>query len=155
MSVSFNIVSSVRDYLNRNDWRYEYHADPSFIDCSVGIRCKLKSLRLIIAFNDFGFTNYAVCKLNADEDSRDEVMKYLARANSGLPCGNFELDLKDGEVRFKLYTNCKGMSSLSDDVLEDCMLLPARMFDRYGDGLAAIMMGFSDAETEIAKAERN
>ena len=27
------------------------------------------------------------------------------------------------------------------------------MMDRYGDGIAALALGFSDAETEIKKAE--
>jgi len=153
MSVNFDIVSSVRDYLDRNDWHYEYHSDRGFIDCYLDIRCKLKKLHLFIIFNEYGFTNYAVCDLQADEDCRDEVMKYLAMANYGLRNGCFEMNLRYGEVRYKVYTNCDGMSFISDDVLEDCMLVPARMFDKYGNGLAAILLGFSDAEAEISKAE--
>jgi hypothetical protein len=29
------------------------------------------------------------------------------------------------------------------------------MMDRYGDGIAALAFGFSDAETEIKKAEQS
>jgi len=154
MSANFDMVSVMRNYLNRNDWHYEYHSDDKYISCGLNITCKLKSLRLLVDFNDYGFTNYAVCNLKADEDCRMEVLRYLTMANYGLRNGNFEMDLRDGEVRYKVYTNCDGMSSISDDVLEDCMLVPARMFDKYGNGLAAILLGFSDAETEIKKAEK-
>jgi len=154
MSVNFNMTNVVRDYLNRNDWRYKYNAEEEFIECGIDITCKLKSLRLIVDFREYGFINYAVCNLKADEDCRMEVLKYLTMANQGLRNGNFEIDLDDGEVCYKVYTNCDGMSSISDDVLLDCIFVPASMFDRFGNGLAAIMMGFSDAETEYAKIDR-
>src|SRR3954466_14252381 len=34
-------------------------------------------------------------------ERRAEVAMFLTRANYGLPIGNFEIDLDDGEVRFK------------------------------------------------------
>jgi len=155
MSANFDIVNTVRDYLDRNDWHYEYHPDKNYISCGLDIKCKLKNVRLIIGFNKYGFTNYAVCHLKADESCRMEVLKYLTMANYGMRNGNFEIDMRDGEVRFKVYTNCDGMSSVSDGVLLGCMFIPASMFDKYGNGLAAIMMGFSDAETEYAKIDRD
>ena len=35
------------------------------------------------------------------EDKRDVVCRYITRANYGLRNGNLEMDLDDGEVRYK------------------------------------------------------
>ncbi len=74
-------------------------------------------------------------------------------ANYGLVNGNFELDLRDGEIRYKTYVNCDGLESLSEAVIQDSIYVGCVMMDRYGDGIAALAMGFSDADTEIKKAE--
>ena len=81
------------------------------------------------------------------------MVKYLTMANYGLANGNFELDVRDGEIRYKTYVNCKGLESLPGQIIKDSILVGWYMMERYGNGIAAIAMGFSDAETEIKKAE--
>ena len=88
-----------------------------------------------------------------DEETRKIIMEYLTMANYGLRAGNFELDLRDGEVRYKVNVNAKGLDSLSTKIIEDSIMIPLMMMDRYGDGLAALFLGFSDPQTEIQKAE--
>jgi hypothetical protein len=49
--------------------------------------------------------------------------------------------------------NCDGLQSLSPAVIQDSIYVGCLMMDRYGDGIAALALGFSDADTEIKKAE--
>lgn len=49
--------------------------------------------------------------------------------------------------------NCRELESLPDRIIKDSILVGWYMMERYGDGIAAISMGFSDAEAEIKKAE--
>ena len=44
---------------------------------------------------------YAVVEAHVPEERRAEVALLLHRINAGLYLGNFELDLDDGEIRFK------------------------------------------------------
>ena len=44
---------------------------------------------------------YALCPERAEGDSATRVMELLTRLNYGMVLGNFELDLDDGEIRFK------------------------------------------------------
>ena len=114
----------------------------------------LNSINICIYFNEHGVTIYGLVEDYVSENSRNMVMEYITRANYGLRLGNFELDLEDGEIRYKVYTNTKGMTELPQEIVEDAIIVPAMMFDRYGDGLATLMMGFSDPVTEIEKAEK-
>ncbi len=94
-----------------------------------------------------------VSPINGDPKDIGEMLKYLTMANYGLTNGNFELDMRDGEIRYKTYVNCKDLESLPAQIIKDSILFGWVMVERYGNGIAALAMGFSDAETEIKKAE--
>ena len=51
---------------------------------------------------------YSVYGVKASEAKRVEAMEYITRANYGLIIGNFELDLSDGEVRYKTSLDVEG-----------------------------------------------
>jgi hypothetical protein len=44
---------------------------------------------------------HSILPVTVPNEKRGAVMEYITRANYGLSVGNFELDLDDGEVRFK------------------------------------------------------
>lgn len=74
---------------------------------------------------------------------RLEAAEYLHRINYGLLLGNFEMDYDEGEVRFRTSLMAEG--SLTQEVLDRYIQMPAAMLDRYAPGLAAIV-----ADGEIA-----
>ena len=74
---------------------------------------------------------------------RPEAAEYLHRINYGLLLGNFEMDYDEGEVRFRTSLMAEG--SLTHEVLDRYIQMPAAMLDRYAPGLAAIV-----ADGEIA-----
>lgn len=148
-----DMIDQVRDYLDKTDWKYEYIQDRNLITAGVNLNCKLQSVKLIINFNEGGYTVLAIPSMNADANTRASVLEYISRANYGVRSGNFEMDLNDGEVRYKTYTNAKGLDRIPDEIIEDSIVIPAMMFNRYGDGMAALMFGFSDPVTEIKKVE--
>ena len=116
---------------------------------------KLKSIREVVDFRDTFFVVYAFSPINADPENLGEMAKYLAMANYGLFVGNFELDVRDGEIRYKCFVDCDGLDAIPKDFIRRAIHIPFQMFERYGDGIAALAMGFSDAETEIKKAEKD
>ena len=148
-----DLIDRVRDYMDKDDWKYEYVEDRALIRAGVNLKCKLQSVKMYISFNDNGYTVVSVPPMKADEATRANVMEYITRANYGLRNGNFEMDVNDGEVRYKIYTNAKGLGKVGEAIIEDSIMIPPLMFDKYGNGMAAIMFGFSDPKTEIEKAE--
>ena len=54
------ITDAVRDYLDADDWHYEYVAENAFIRAGVTLKCKLKSARLIIQFRKADYNVYMI-----------------------------------------------------------------------------------------------
>ena len=74
---------------------------------------------------------------------RLETAEYLHRINYGLLLGKLEMDYVAGEVRGRTSLMAEG--SLTHEVLDRYIQMPAAMLDRYAPGLAAIV-----ADGEIA-----
>lgn len=147
------IVDAVRDWLDNNDWHYEYDAEKYLIKMGIKLKCKIKSARITVDIKASSYLVYVYAPINGDKDEPVEMLKFLTMANYGLRNGNFEFDLRDGEVRYKVFVNCDELDSLSDAVIQDSIYVGCAMMDRYGNGIAALALGFSDADTEIGKAE--
>ena len=148
------IVDALRDWLDGDDWHYEYDAEHHLIKAGINLDCKLRSARIFIPIRaDGSYIVNIYSPIKGDPASLDELVKYVAMANYGLANGNFDIDVSDGEVRYKTYVNCKDLETLPAQIIKDSIYVGWCMMDRYGTGLAALAMGFSDVETEIKKAE--
>ena len=119
------------------------------------LESKMREAAYYIQFRKDSYIVYLVAPIKGDPNNLAELSKYLTIANYGLVNGNFELDYNDGEIRYKVFVDCDGVKELSEAVIEDSIFVPPHMMDRYGDGIAALAMGFSDADTEIKKAEKS
>ena len=148
------VIDKVRDFLDDGGYRYEYNAEHSFLKVGFTLKCKLKGVNIIFDFKPIGYIVYAISPLNADKDNIVEMLKYLSMANYKLINGNFEIDVSDGEIRYKCWVGTRGLETLPTELVDESIGLPIFMFERYGNGIAALALGFSDAETEIAKAEK-
>ena len=148
------IVDVLRDWLDSDDWHYEYDAERHVIRAGITLDCKLRSARVFIPIRvDGSYIVNIVSPISGDPKNMGELVKYVAMANFGLPNGNFDIDVEDGEIRYKTYVNCKGLEKLPDEIIKDSIYAGWFTMERYGNGIAALAMGFSDAETEIKKAE--
>ena len=147
------IVDAIRDWLDEDDWHYEYNAEKHLIKMGINLKSKIKSGRYFIDIKEDSYLVYLYTPINGDPENIGELVKYLTMANYGLYNGNFEVDVRDGEIRYKTFVNCDGLESLSPEIIKDSIYVCCVMMDRYGDGIAALALGFSDADTEIKKAE--
>lgn len=149
------VVDALRDWLDGDDWRYEYDAVEHLIRTGVTLDCKLRNARVFIPIRgDGSYVVNIVSPINGDPNNIGELARYIAMVNYGLANGNFDLDVKDGEVRYKVYVGCETFEKLSAELIKDSIYVGWFMMEHYGDGLAALAMGFSDAETEYEKARR-
>lgn len=65
---------------------------------------------------------------------------FLTRANYGLPLGNFELDMNDGELNFKNSLDVSG-GHLTAAMVKTLVLFGIESMNRYLPGLRAILQG--------------
>ena len=150
-----NIITEVRNYLDKEGWKYTYNEEKHSLRTGCKIGGKLSSINQRIIFRDTSLSIYAFAPINADKESRPAVMEYITRINFNIRDGCFKMDLSDGELMYQLNVNCSGVESLPESAIEEAMLLPSFMFMKFGDGLATLMMGFSEPETEFLKATSN
>ena len=148
-----DIKTTVAEYLDSVGWHYTYDEERDVIRTKVSLKCKLKHCDLVIQLKDKFFIVYALCNIRADEACRREVCEYLHRANFGLRWGNFEIDMRDGEIRYKVLVDCGDSLDCmpTPSVIRHSIYFPASMLDKYGDGLLSVMYGL---ETPEAAATR-
>lgn len=150
-----NIITEVRNYLDKEGWKYTFNEEKQSLRAGCRIGGKLSTIKLRIIFRENSFSIYAFAPINADKESRPAVMEYITRVNFNIRDGCFKMDLSDGELMYQLNMNCNGIESLPVETIEEAILLPTFMFLKFGDGLATLMMGFSNPEVEFTKATSN
>ena len=148
------VIDAVRDFAESEGYRYEFNAEREFLRLGFKVDCKLKHVDIIIAFHDIGYNVFAISPISADKDSASEMRKYLSMANYGLMNGNFEMNQNNGEIRYRCWVGTRNLESLPAEAVDEGVSVAYGMLKRYGNGIAAIALGFSNAETEIEKAEK-
>lgn len=78
---------------------------------------------------------YSLIPLKVPVGARRCVATYLLMASYSLRIGSFEMDMEDGEVRFKVATRLSGQSAVTRDNLTSIFLLSYQALDRYLPGI--------------------
>ena len=76
------------------------------------------------------------------------LTEFLARANFGLPLGNFEIDCNDGEFNFKNSIDVTG-GTLTERMVQTLIVFSLECFNRYLPGIRAVL----DGQTALAAIE--
>ena len=117
-------IACVRNVLDRKGYNYRFDADKNKFTMGFNLnRTKLKSCDIVVYVRPIsGEENYCRALLaygniaiSADKSSMAQVCEYLTRANYGLTVGNFELDHRDGEIRYKVSINVRDDLPGDDD----------------------------------------
>ena len=95
---------------------------------------------------------YSVCPVKALEDRRMAVAEFLTRANYGLFMGNFEMDMADGEVRYKTGIDVEG-DRLSPALVKPLVYANVMMMDRYLPGIMSVMYANLAPAEAVARVE--
>ena len=83
------------------------------------------------------------------EEHRNDAALAVTAANHGLIDGSFDLNMKSGEIRFRL-TSCYIDSVLSESLFSYLMFVSAETIDRYNDRFMALNTGEMTLEQFLA-----
>lgn len=95
---------------------------------------------------------YCVFAPRVPEARRAAMLEAIARANFGLHTGAFEMDLDDGELRFRDGANL-GRHLPSVSMVRDLIRFAIFMCDRYHDALMGVAFGGAEPAAAIAAVE--
>lgn len=157
MAADFNVTLAdrIQNFLEQDDWRYSFMEENGLFRFTLSLRGKMKKINYVIDVKENLYIVYATAPFGAEVENVEEtaeLVKFLTMANYGLIRGNFEFDYRDGEIRFKIATDCENMA-LSDEVIKSSVYVPGMMFERYGDGISGILFGGMRAEDAIRHCE--
>ena len=81
---------------------------------------------------------YTIWPERISEQQRLATMQFITFANYNIAIGNFELDLSDGELRYKTSLDVTG-DRLSAALLERLITLSTHTMDTYAPDLTAVL----------------
>ena len=156
---SQTIAQAIHNYLTEDEWYFTFDETRGLFKFGLSIKGKIKKINYLINVREDEYVVYAVSPLGADEDDKEmmaSMAEFICRANYGLLNGNFELDMRDmrgGEIRFKCFVDCEGLTPASE-IVRNSILCPAAMFERYGNGIVDIIFGKATAQEAVEQCEK-
>lgn len=149
MGQLFDIVTR---HLEADEWNYETIPDTTIARC--GVKAKNASYRIIIQTLEEQLQTvvYVVYPNAVPEGMRAIIAEFATRANYGMRIGNFELDMDDGELRYKVSVDVEG-SSLTERAVELMISAAVSTADRYYPGVMNVLFGGASAVNAIALIE--
>ena len=153
---SKSIANAINNFLTEDEWNFSFDEQRGLFKFGLCLKGKIKKISYVVDVKEDEYIVYAISPLGVDDD--DEKMmasmaEFICRANYGLKNGNFELDMRDGEIRFKSFVDCEGITPTLE-MVKNSIHCPAAMFDRYGVGIVDIIFGNTTAKDAIAKCEK-
>jgi len=95
---------------------------------------------------------YSRASVPVPEDRRLAVAEFVCRANYGMIVGNFEIDLDDGEVRYKTSVDIEGVTA-TRQLIQNLVAPNVITMDRYLPGLLSVAFGGKHPAEAIAEIE--
>ena len=144
------------EFLDEDGWSYERleEEEHSVIMGFVGDQSRWKCYGKVREdLQVFIFYSIAPAMVPLDGEALSAAIEYITRANYGLIMGNFELDLSDGEVRFKTSIDVEG-AEISYEPVRNAVYANVMMMGRFLPGLAAVVAGEMNPLQAIEEAER-
>ena len=154
---SEELANLVKKYLVDDDWHFSFHENTGVFDFGLMVKCKLQKINYIVDVRENAIVVYGLCPISADHTDSNmmaQMAEFLCRANYGLQNGCFELDFRDGEIRYKSFIDCDDMVP-SFEVIQNSIYCTAGMFQRYAPGIVDIIFSGCTAKAAIEKCEKS
>ena len=151
-SYSIKVANSILDHFKSKNYSYDFDPEKGIITTAFPTDSKIGQVDIRIRFFADGYISHTTTRISADKESRAKAAEYLTRANYGLHNGNFEMDFRDGEIRYKVFCR-SGDVALNERQITDSFILPIVEFDTYGNDLLAVLFGMKEPDEAIKDAE--
>ena len=127
--------------LKEEDWSVERDSERSDL-LRVGVKGRNTDMRgtFLVRQEKDQVIFYVHLPNKAPEGRQREAMEFITRANYGINIGNFEMDLQDGDIRFKVALDVEA-GVLSSTMVRNMMLVAFLTVDRYFPGLMSVLFG--------------
>lgn len=147
------VIEAIKFFFEKNEWKYQYNEEKKIFVSGINMDNVLGNVSMYISLEENSYNVYMILNSKAEEEYYVAVGEFLHRANYGLKNGNFEMDYRDGEVRYKSFVNFENIV-ISEEIVKDSIFVGIAMLDTYGKGLLKIMLGESTPKECIEECEK-
>lgn len=154
---STEIADAVKSYLMEEDWNFSFDQERGVFRFVVRIGGRIKELLYTVKVKKDAFIVYTNSPIGPDDNDKDMMSRmadYVCRCNFGLRHGCFELDMNDGELRYKYSADCEDIIP-SKAIIENSIHCPSAMFAHYSSGFVSVMFEEADPEKAYEQCEKD
>ncbi len=153
---SAQLAGAMKEMLDKGEFKYDFYEDRGVFRFGLGLGKdqKMQGVNIWILIHEDSISSYAAASIKADEAHLSAVAEFIARANYGLRMGNFEMDYKDGEVRYKCHNRFEDRVPSDAELWFITVRCPESMWRRYGNAFLKVIFGDVSPEDAIAEAEK-
>lgn len=150
---SAEITAAIQSFLEEDDWKFLFDEEKGLFELLVGTHQKIGDLAIVIDVKKDEYLVYTLCQIKPEsEETKAEMMDFLIGVNYGLKNGNFELDRKTGEFRYKTYVSCDHQIPGSK-IIRNSIRCALAMYTHYGPGIVEICDGLSTSRQALYHCE--
>lgn len=132
------LYDTVIEFLSTDGWRFEE------VSGQTAIRFGFTGRNA--RFECYGRANedqetfmfFSILPLRAPEDKRAMIAELITRINYGMNIGNFEMDMNDGEIRYKTSIDVEG-GELTQKMTESLITVNLSTTDRYFNAFTDVL----------------
>jgi GTP-binding protein EngB required for normal cell division len=149
--VMTNLFETMVNFFEKDDWSFDEVESGKTLRLKVELENGSYICYGIADDENNSFRFYSISPVKIPKNKYLPIAEFLARANYGLILGNFEMDFRDGEIRYK--TSIIVDSELSDAVLKRIVYDNLSTLDEYFPGFMKIIYGNISPEEAINQIE--
>lgn len=148
---SESIVRAVKEALAAEEIKHSFDEEMGVFKFGFNLPGKISTVNMRFAIHESDCVLYTFMGISFDKDDESVVKNmndFINRANYGLRCGCFEIDVRDGEIRYKVFMDCSGLEGPTKEMVSRAIYISVSMIKRYSKGLLGVI--FSDMSSDYA-----
>jgi hypothetical protein len=146
------LMARVKEVLAEMQWRFGEDAERLTLSMAYGGKHGILYCILQVHAEQSLILFYAHVQCRVPEEKRLAMAEFVTRANCGLWLGNFELDFRDGEIRYKTSLDVAD-GELTGAMLASLIHRNCGTVDRYLPGIMSVLWNDVSPEDAIGLAE--
>jgi len=147
------LFSRLIDFMDQEEWKYE------IVEGETVLRFYFKgSAGRLLCYADVEEDKdwlifYSYLPVNVPGEKIASASEFFARANRGMRIGNFELDVDDGEIRYKTSIDVEG-GDLTHKMMDNLLRANLSTMNRYFNGVMQLIYSNRSATDLIREIEQ-
>jgi len=151
-SNSGSILETMISFFKEDDWKFEQIEGKTILKMGFSSDNGNWNCYAQAREEHDQFVFYSMLTTNVPPNKRLQVADFLTRANYGMVIGNFEMDMSDGEIRFKTAIDVAG-AGLTTEQVKRHVYINVLTMDKYLPGVMKVAFGEGDPAAAAAEIE--